>query len=52
MNFLLGTSHVLFYQKNMFETSVLSENFSVSVKKTRGEISIVWIKIIEDHDAS
>ena len=35
----------------MFETPVLSENFSVYVKETRGEISIVWIKIIEDHDA-
>ena len=35
----------------MFETSVLSENFSIYVKETWGEISIVWMKIIEEHDA-
>ena len=35
----------------MFETAVLSENFSVYVKEITPEISIVWIKVIEDHDA-
>ena len=51
VNCLLAKSQALFYPKNMFETSVLSENFSVYVKETRAVISIVWIKIIEDHDA-
>ena len=44
-------SQALFYPKNMFETSVLSENFSVYVKETRREILIVRIKIIEEQDA-
>ena len=45
-------SQALFYpKKNMFETPVLPGNFSVYVKETRGVISVVWIKIIEDHDA-
>ena len=43
-------SQALFYPKNMFETSVLSENFSVHVMETR-EILIVRIKITEEHDA-
>ena len=51
MNCLLTNSQALFYPKNMFETSILFERFSLYVKKTRGETSIVWIKIIEDHDA-
>ena len=34
-------SQALFYPKNVFETSVLPENFSVYIEETRGEILIV-----------